>query len=111
MAFLDMIIPILPTCGLLLGVLALGVAFSYLLLNLTYRRILTCPECGEKSAGEHFDTEELQLSSHIDHRGRKAVRVKKVKITDHYRCKQCEHTWSRSFERTDRIQLDKENHR
>ena len=81
------------------------------MLKFMYRNILACPECGKKSAGEICDTDEIQLSSHIDHRGRKAVRIKEVEITDHYKCTECAHTWSRSFKRTERIPIEKENHR
>jgi hypothetical protein len=106
MDLIDVIIPILPVCGLLIIVMALGVSLNALWLKLMLRNIRACPECGAKAAGEIIDTKEIILSNHVDHRGRKPVRIKESKIIDHYQCEVCEHTWERSFTHKERIRMD-----
>jgi hypothetical protein len=110
MDFIDVIIPILPMCGLLILVLAIGIGFNYLWLKLMLRRINTCPECHTRGSGNLLDTQEIVLSNHVDHRGRKPVRIKEVKIIDHYQCEACNHTWERSFVRKDRIRMNDVSH-
>jgi len=106
MDFIDVIMPILPGCGLLIIVIVIGVAFNALWLKLMLRNIRACPECGAKAAGEIVDTQEIVISNHVDHRGRKPVRIKELKVIDHYECDVCQHTWERSFTRKDRIRMD-----
>ena len=106
MDFLEVIIPILPMCGLLILVMLVGIALNSLWLRLMYRRIRACPECGTKGAGEIIDTQEIVIANNVDYRGRKPVRLKETKITDHFRCESCAHTWSRSFTRKERIRMD-----
>jgi hypothetical protein len=106
MDFIEVIMPILPVCGLLILVMIIGVAFNTLWLKLMLRNIRACPECGAKSAGEIVDTQEIPISNHVDHRGRKPVRIKEVKIIDHYECMVCKHTWERSFTRKERIRMN-----
>ena len=107
MDFLDVIIPILPMCGLLILVLLGGIALNALSLKIMYRRIRACPECGAKGAGEIIDTQEFVIANNVDYRGRKPVRIKETKISDTLQCESCSHTWSRTFTRTDRIRMDK----
>ncbi len=109
MDFLDVIIPILPVCGLLILVLLMGIIANYFWLQIMYRRIRACPKCGAKAAGEVIDTQEIVLANNVDYRGRKPVRLKKTKITDHFQCEVCQHTWERSFTRDERIPIQKEN--
>jgi len=111
MGLAEVIFPLLPICGLSILVLAIGVVISYFLLRSTYQRILTCPKCGAKAAGEIFDTEEIFLANNIDYRGRNPVRNKETKITDHYRCETCQHTWTRTFTRRERIPIRRETTR
>jgi len=106
MNFLDVILPILPVCGLLILVLLAGIALNYLWLKLMLRNINTCPECGAKGAGEFVDTQVIVLSNSVDHRGRKPVRIKEEKVTDHYECEVCKHNWTRSFVRKERVRMD-----
>lgn len=106
MDFLDVTFTILPMCGLLILVLLMGIVLNYFWLKLMLRNIRACPECGAKSAGEIMDTQEIILSNHVDHKGRKPVRIKETKIIDNYKCTVCEHTWTRSFNRKDRIKMD-----
>lgn len=109
MDFLEVIIPILPMCGLLILVLLLGIGLNYLWLRLMLRRVRACPSCGAKAAGEITETEEIVLSNSVDRRGRKPVRIKETKNIDHYKCSECDHTWTRSFIQKDRIRMDDVN--
>ncbi len=109
MDFLDVIVPILPICGLLILVLLLGVSLNYFWLKFMLRRIRACPECGVKAAGEIKNTEEIILSNNVDYRGRKPVRIKETKYIDHYECSACGHTWTRSFTQKSRIRMDDVN--
>jgi transcription elongation factor Elf1 len=106
MDFLEILFPILPMCGLLLLVLFIGVAVNYFWLKFMYRRILACPECNAKGAGEVIDTQEVILSNKVDYKLRKPVRIKETKITDHYQCKVCGHSWTRSFTQKERVRID-----
>ena len=106
MDFIDVSLTVLPMCGLLILVLLMGIGLNYLWLRLMLRNIRACPECGTKSAGEIVDTQEIVLSNHVDHRGRKPVRIKETKVIDEYKCNLCDHTWNRSFTRTDRIKMN-----
>jgi predicted RNA-binding Zn-ribbon protein involved in translation (DUF1610 family) len=111
MDFLDVIVPILPMCGLLILVLLIGVAFNALWLKLMYRQIRACPSCGAKAAGEIVDTQEIVIANNVDHRGRKPVRIKETKVSDQYQCEVCGHTWTRSFIQKERIRMDQVNRR
>lgn len=106
MDFLDVIVPILPMCGLLILVLLMGIGFNYFWLKLMYRRIRACPQCGAKGAGEVVDTEEIVIANNVDYRGRKPVRIKETKVTDQFQCNVCQHTWTRSFIQKERFKLD-----
>lgn len=106
MDFLEAILPILPMCGLLLLVMLLGIGANYFWLKLMYRRIRACPECKAKGSGEIIDTQEVVLSNMVDYKLRKPVRIKETKITDHYQCEVCKHTWTRSFTEKERIKMD-----
>ncbi len=108
MDFLNVIIPILPICGLLILVMLLGIGLNYLWLQVMYRRIRTCPECEAKGAGEIVDTQEIVLANNVDYKGRKPVRLKETKITDHYQCETCQHTWERTFTRKERLPIKDE---
>jgi len=109
MDFLDVIFPILPMCVLLILVMLMGIAFNALWLKIMYRRIRACPGCGAKAAGEIIDTDEIVIANNVDYRRLKPTRLKETKITDHFRCEACQHTWERSFTRRERIPIDKEN--
>ena len=108
MEFLDVIYPIIPFCGLLILVMLIGIGFNYIWLQVMYRRIQACPECGAKGAGEVTDTQEIVLANNVDYKGRKPVRLKETKVIDQYQCEACQHTWERSFTRSERIPIKKE---
>jgi hypothetical protein len=109
MDYLDVIVPILPMCGLLLLVLLLGIGLNYIWLKFMLRNIRACPECRTKAAGEVIDTEEIVISNNVDYRRRKPVRIKETKVIDHYKCKACDHTWIRSFNQQEREKMDDVN--
>jgi ribosomal protein L37AE/L43A len=106
MDILEVLFPILPMCALLLLVLFIGVVVNYFWLKVMYRRIRACPECNAKSAGEVIDTQAVVLSNKVDYKLRKPVRVKEIKITDHYQCEVCKHTWTRTFTQKERVRMD-----
>ncbi len=90
-------------CVLLLGVLALTVALSgYLLFRLVDRRLRRCPNCDRAAAGTIVESQVKTLGTFIDRSGNNPVRIKQEKVTDHYRCDHCAHTWTHSFERKER---------
>jgi rubredoxin len=99
MTLLEVLISFTPFCILAILVLLLGIVSGYFILNRTVRRFWTCPECGRKASGEIIDTEETILSNKVDYQLRNPTRIKVVQITDHYQCKVCKHTWTRSFTR------------
>jgi ribosomal protein L37AE/L43A len=103
MQFQEILIAFLPFCILPILVLMIGVAISYLLLNRTYRRYWNCPECEKKAAGEIIDSIEEVISNKVDYTLRNPVRMKEIRITDHYQCKECKHTWTRSFTKRERV--------
>jgi len=106
MEFLNIILPILPMCLLLILVLFLGVVINYFWLKFMLRRIRACPHCGKNGAGEIVETEEIVLSNSVDHRGRRPVRIKETKVIDHFQCETCAHTWTRSFIQKERVKMN-----
>jgi ribosomal protein L37AE/L43A len=109
MDILEVIFPILPMCALLLLVIFIGIGANYFWLKIMYRQIRACPECKTKGSGEIIDTQEVVLSNMVDYKIRKPVRIKETKITDHYQCEVCKHTWTRSFTEKERIKIDNVN--
>jgi len=83
--------------------MAIGIAFTALWLKLMDKNIRACPECGRKAAGTIIETEEEMLSNYVDHKRYNSVRVKKTKVTDHYKCDFCGYIWTRSFNRVEPI--------
>jgi hypothetical protein len=106
MDFLDVLFPILPVCGLLIIVLLIGVGINYFWLKLMLRNIRACPECNAKAAGELVDTQEIVISNNVDYKRRKPIRIKETKVIDSYKCEFCQHTWTRTFSKKDRIKMD-----
>lgn len=105
MDFLEIIYPTLVMCAPITLVIIIGIAVTALWLKIMDKNIRACPECGRKAAGTIVETEEVELSSHVDHNRRISVRIKKLKIIDHYQCDFCEHTWVRSFNRTEQVPI------
>ncbi len=103
MNFLEIMYPTLVMCAPITLVIIIGIAVTALWLKIMDKNIRACPECGRKAAGTIVETEEVLLSSYVDHKRRTPVRVKKLKIIDHYQCDFCEHTWERSFNRTEPV--------
>ena len=79
---------------------------GYLIYFFVDRKLRSCPNCKRRAAGKITKTEIEPLGEIVDHRGRKSVRVKSEKVTDHYKCKHCEHIWMRTFERKEQTPLD-----
>jgi hypothetical protein len=109
MDFLDVIVPILPTCLLLILVLLMGIGINYLWLRLMYKRIRACPACSEKGTAEIVDIDEIIISNKVDYQRRKPVRIKETKYTDHYKCKNCDHIWTRTYIEKERIPMEDVN--
>jgi hypothetical protein len=106
MEFLDVLAPIVPMCGILVVVMLVGIGFNYLWLKLMYRRIRACPECEAKGSGAVIDTQEIIVSNNVDYRRRKPVRIKETKVIDKLQCEVCQHTWTRSFTREERVRME-----
>jgi hypothetical protein len=72
------------------------------------RKLRSCPSCKRGASGSILTTEIEPMGMQIDHAGKKSMQVKSEKVTDHYQCKHCEHTWLRTYERKERIPLDEQ---
>jgi len=70
-------------------------------------KLRACPNCKRGASGMITNTEIEPLGMKIDHTGRKPMRVKSEKVTDYFECTHCDHTWIRTYERKERIPLDK----
>lgn len=78
---------------------------GFLIYRYVDRRLRACPNCKRGASGTITQTEIEQLGVHIDHSGKKSVQVKSEKVTDHYECANCGHTWLRTYERKEQIPL------
>ena len=72
------------------------------------RKLRACPNCKRRASGMITNTEIEPLGMQIDHAGRKSMQVKSEKVTDYFECTHCNHTWIRTYERKERIPLDKQ---
>ena len=79
---------------------------GFVIYRVVDRKLRACPNCKRGASGIITNTEIEPLGMQIDHSGKGPMRVKSEKVTDHYECKHCDHTWVRSFERKERIPLD-----
>lgn len=103
MDFLEVLYPVLLICAPIVLVILIGIAVSAIWLKLMDKNIRACPECGRKAAGVIVETITERLENHVDHKRRNPARIKIEKVTDHYQCEFCGHTWTRSFRRTEQI--------
>ena len=78
---------------------------GYILFRMVDRKLRACPDCKRGAAGTIIETEIEPLGTQIDRTGKEAVRVKSERVTDHYQCNHCGHTWTRTFERKERIPI------
>ncbi|MCB9134083.1 MAG: hypothetical protein H6636_01565 [Anaerolineales bacterium] len=92
-----------------LGILAvfaviwlIGGFFIYRAVDSKLRR---CPSCKRGAAGFITTTETEPMGIKMDRTGKELVRIKSEKIIDYYECKHCQHTWERSFVRTERLSV------
>jgi len=72
-------------------------------------KLRACPKCKRRASGKIEHTEIEPLGTQTEHTGKGPVEIKSEKVTDHYVCKNCNHTWIRTFERKERIPLEKKN--
>jgi hypothetical protein len=92
--------------AVIIGLMALfWIAGGYIMFFFIDRRLRACPGCKCKAAGTIIETGKEPISNAVDRKGRKPVRVKVEKVTDHYQCEHCGHTWSHTFERTERTPI------
>lgn len=92
---------------ILLGVFGVFWAVGgYLIFRTVDSKLRRCPNCNRGGAGVIVDTETTPLGSHVDRTGRKAVRIKSEKVTDHFECSHCAHTWMRTYERKERYPIN-----
>lgn len=90
-----------------LGILAvfaviwlIGGFFIYRAVDNKLRR---CPNCKRGGAGVILETETESMGVKMDRTGKELLRIKSEKVIDHYECQHCQHTWDRSFVRTERV--------
>lgn len=81
--------------------------FGFFIYRTVDRKLRACPNCKKKAAGMIVETEITPLGMQMEHSGKELVQVKSKKVSDHYECKHCQHTWMRTFERKERLPLDK----
>ena len=94
-------------CLLWVGIFIVFWSISGFLIYLFVdRKLRSCPNCKQRSAGKIIQTDIEPLGEVVDHRGRKSVRVKSERVTDHFVCQHCDHTWMRTFERKEQTPLD-----
>ena len=95
---------------LLLGIFAVvWLIGGYILYRVVDRKLRACPNCKRGASGTIIETEIEPLGTQIDRTGKEAMRVKSEKVTDHYQCKHCNHTWMRTFERKERTPVNTQN--
>lgn len=68
-------------------------------------RLRRCPNCKRGAVGIIVDSEITPLGTQVDRSGRNPVQIKSEKVTDHFECKNCGHTWMRTYERKERTPL------
>lgn len=89
-----------PVCLLSLVFFALfWLIIGYLLFRSVDHNLRRCPNCKRGAVGKIIDTDIEPIQTRIDHSKLTPVRIKREKVTDHYQCERCGHTWMRSFER------------
>jgi hypothetical protein len=81
---------------------------GFLIYRFVDRKLRACPNCRKRAAGMIQETEIEPLTTKIEHTGKESVQIKSEKVTDHYQCKHCEHTWLRTYERKERIPIEKQ---
>ena len=79
---------------------------GFIIYRFVDRKLRVCPNCKRGASGMITNTDIEPLGIEIDHSGKKSVKIKSEKVTDHFKCKHCEHTWLRTFERKERFPLD-----
>lgn len=105
MTFSDLIY-LLPICLLSLAfMVGFVMLIGYLLFRSVDSNLRRCPSCKRGAIGKIMDTEIELIQSRIDYSKLTPVRTKREKVTDHYECKRCGHTWTRSFERHSRTPI------
>jgi len=72
---------------------------GYIIFRTVDNKLRRCPHCKRGSAGVIINTETEPLGAFIDRHGKKPVQVKTEKVIDHFECRRCGHTWTRSFAR------------
>ena len=80
---------------------------GYIIYNLVDRKLRACPNCKRKASGIIEHTELEPLGVQIEHSGKESVQVSSEKVTDHFECKYCKHTWMRTYVRKERIPIAK----
>ena len=99
MTFSDLLY-LLPVCLISLVAIALfWLVTTYFLFRSVDRNLRRCPKCKRAAAGTIVESEINPLPMQIDRNGLTLIRYKREKVTDHYQCNRCDHTWTRSFER------------
>ena len=82
---------------------------GYFLYHLVDRKLRACPSCKRKASGKIESTDLEPLGTQIDRSGKEPMQVISEKVTDHFECEHCHHTWVRTFERKERIPVRENN--
>ena len=82
---------------------------GYIIYNLVDRKLRACPNCKRKASGIIEHTELESLGKKIEHTGKESVQISSEKVTDHFECKHCHHTWMRTYVRNERIPIAKKH--
>jgi hypothetical protein len=94
--------PLLLIVIMLVLMAVVGIGTSMVWLRVMDGRLRKCPNCNQKGGGYITESETLDSRSHMDFKGREPMRITIEELNDHYKCEQCGHTWSITFQRTDR---------
>ena len=82
---------------------------GYILYRFVDRKLRACPNCKRKASGIIEHTELESLGKKIEHTGKESVQISSEKVTDHFECKHCHHTWMRTYVRKERIPIAKKH--
>jgi len=82
---------------------------GYILYRLVDRKLRACPNCKRRASGIIENTELESLGTQIDRTGKEPMQITSEKVTDHFECKHCHHTWIRNYVRKESTPLNKLN--
>ena len=95
-------------CGIWVAIfIVFWAVLGFLLYLMVDRKLRACPNCKRKASGIIEHTELEPLGKQIEHSGKESVQISSEKVTDHFECKHCHHTWERTYVRKERLPMGK----